>query len=230
MSVCRSDTTRAVPLAARRSRPLDGGPSFSFGNRASRALWTFAWLALASWTPPFLHGWRLFVLRLFGARVAPGARVYSSARIWDPRHLALDAYACIGPRVDCYAMAPISLGRYAIVSQDAVLCGGTHDVDDPDFQLTTKPIVIGERAWVAARPFVGPGVSIGEGAVLGARAVAFSNLAPWTVYVGNPARRIKERVRLTGYAGADLERGGSVVSGEAAAMMSSNCSAFFSRS
>ena len=152
LSVCRSDTTRAVPLAARRSRPLDGGPSFSFGNRAYRALWAVAWFALASWTPPFLHGWRLFVLRLFGARVAPGARVYSSARIWDPRHLALDAYACIGPRVDCYAMAPISLGRYAIVSQDAVLCGGTHDVDDPGFQLTTKPIVIGERAWVAAGP------------------------------------------------------------------------------
>ena len=92
------------------------------------------------------------MLRLFGAHAESGARVYPSARIWDPRHLALDAYACLGPRVDCYAMAPISLGRYAIVSQDATLCAGTHDIDDPDFQLTTKPIVIGERAWVVRAP------------------------------------------------------------------------------
>jgi putative colanic acid biosynthesis acetyltransferase WcaF len=195
LRVFRSDKTRTVPLAAGRSRSLEGGPSFSFGNRAYRALWSVVWLALASWTPPFLHPWRLFVLRLFGARVARGARVYSSVRIWDPRHLAVGAYACLGPRVDCYAMAPISLGRYVIVSQDAVLCAGTHDIDDADFQLTTKPIVIGERAWVAAGAFVGPGVSIDEGAVLGARAVAFSNLAPWTVYVGNPARRLRERAR-----------------------------------
>ncbi len=190
---CRDE--QATPLAASRSRPLEGGPSFSFGNRAYRALWAVAWFALASWTPPFLHGWRLLVLALFGARVASGAQVYSSVRIWVPRHLAVGAHACLGPRVDCYAMAPISIGRYAIVSQDAVLCAGTHDIDDPDLQLTTMPIVIGERAWVAAGAFVGPGVSIGEGAVLGARAVAFSNLAPWTVYVGNPARRLKERAR-----------------------------------
>jgi putative colanic acid biosynthesis acetyltransferase WcaF len=92
-------------------------------------------------------------------------------------------------------MAPISLGGFAIVSQDAVLCAGTHDIDDANFQLVAKSIVIGERAWVAAGAFVGPGVSIGEGAVLGARAVAFSNLASWTVYTGNPARRLKERAR-----------------------------------
>jgi putative colanic acid biosynthesis acetyltransferase WcaF len=195
MSAFRPETTHAIPLTARRSRPLEGGPNFSLGNRAYRALWAVAWFAPASWTPPFLRSWRLFALRPFGARVARGARVYSSVRIRDPRHLTLDAYACLGPRVDCYAMAPISLGRYAIASQDAVLCAGTHDIDDPGFQLTTKPIVIGVRAWVAAGAFVGPGVSIGEGAVLGARAVAFTNIAPSTVCVGNPARRLKERSR-----------------------------------
>jgi putative colanic acid biosynthesis acetyltransferase WcaF len=73
--------------------------------------------------------------------------------------------------------------------------GGSHDIEDPYFQLIAKPIVIGAQAWVAAEAFVGPGVTIGEGAVLGARAVTFTNLDAWTVYVGNPARRLKVRAR-----------------------------------
>ena len=161
-----------------------------------RALWRVAWRALASWTPPFLHAWRGFVLRRFGARLALGARVYASVRIWDPRNLAMGANSCLGPRVDCYSMAHISLGDGATVSQDACLCAGLHDIDDSAFQLVTKPIIVGARAWVAAGAFVGPGVSIGEGAVLGARAVAFSDIEPWGVYVGNPARRMKARIRF----------------------------------
>jgi putative colanic acid biosynthesis acetyltransferase WcaF len=92
-------------------------------------------------------------------------------------------------------MAKISLGAYAIVSQDACLCAGSHDIDDSGFQLVTKPIIIGEHAWVAAGAFVGPGVSIGKGAVLGARAVAFKDLGEWGVYVGNPILFLRARRR-----------------------------------
>ncbi len=88
-------------------------------------------------------------------------------------------------------MAPVALGAYALVSQGAHLCAGTHDIDDPHFQLRTAPITIGPKAWVAAGAFVGPGVMIGEGAVLGARAVAFTDLAPWMVYIGNPMRALR---------------------------------------
>ena len=184
-----------IPLDARLSRPLDGGPSFSLANRAHRALWRITWALLASWTPPFMHPWRRIVLIIFGARIAPGARVYASVRVWHPRNLVMDRFACLGPRVECYAMATISLGARAVVSQDACLCAGSHDVDSPEFQLVISPVVIGPRAWVAAGAFVGPGVSIGEGAVLGARAVAFSDIEPWTVCVGNPARRLRTRSR-----------------------------------
>jgi putative colanic acid biosynthesis acetyltransferase WcaF len=90
-------------------------------------------------------------------------------------------------------MARISMGRYALASQGAHLCAGTHDIGDPNFQLRARPIVIGERAWIAADAFVGPGVTVGDGAVLGARAVAFSDLPPWSVSVGNPARFLKMR-------------------------------------
>ena len=180
-------------LNASDHKPSDGGPSFSIAHRTYRALWTVAWLTLASWTPPVFNPWRRILLKAFGARVAATARVHASARIWYPRNLEMGEHACLGPRVDCYSMARITLEAYALASQGAHLCAGTHDIDDADFQLRAVPIRIGRKAWIAAEAFVGPGVTVGEGAVLGARAVAFSNLAPWTVYAGNPAREIRKR-------------------------------------
>jgi putative colanic acid biosynthesis acetyltransferase WcaF len=185
-------------LDAKASKPIEGGPSFSLGNRLYRAAWRLAWLALASWTPPALRGWRALVLRAFGATIAPSAVVYASARIWDPRNLEMGPHACLGPRCDCYAMATIVLEAYAVVSHDATLCAGTHDIDDPTMQLVVKPIRLGARAWIAAGAFVGPGVSVGEGAVLGARGVAFRDLEAWAVYVGNPATHVRARARSGG--------------------------------
>jgi putative colanic acid biosynthesis acetyltransferase WcaF len=102
-------------------------------------------------------------------------------------------YAVLGPRVICYSMAEISLGEYVVVSQGAHLCAGTHNIDDPSFQLLARPIVIGCGAWIAAEAFVGPGVTVGEGAVLGARGCAMRDLDPWTVYSGNPATPRRQR-------------------------------------
>jgi putative colanic acid biosynthesis acetyltransferase WcaF len=90
-------------------------------------------------------------------------------------------------------MDRITLSAHALVSQRAFLCAGTHDISDPEFALTTAPITIGPEAWIAAEAFVAPGVTVGEGAVLGARAVAFRDLEAWTVYAGNPAKPIKRR-------------------------------------
>ena len=90
-------------------------------------------------------------------------------------------------------MAKITIEDHAVVSQGAHLCAGTHDIESPYFQTISKPISIKTRAWVAAEAFVGPGVTVGEGAVLGARGVAFRDLEPWTVHAGNPALLIKTR-------------------------------------
>src|SRR5690606_13305541 len=95
----------------------------------------------------------------------------------------------------CYSMASIRIGADAVVSQRAHLCAGTHDVDDPHFQLKAMPIEIGAGAWVATEAFVGPGVVIGRGAVLGARGVTVKNLDSWGIYAGNPARFIRSRQR-----------------------------------
>lgn len=173
--------------------PLRGGASFPLSHRLLRALWGVVWTVFGQWTPVPLHGWRRALARAFGAKVDRHARIYPGVRIWYPPNLTMAAYATLGPRADCYCMASITMETFALVSQGAYLCAGTHDIDDPNFQLQARSIVIASRAWIAAEAFVGPGVVVGEGAVLGARAVTVKNLEPWGVYVGNPARRIRNR-------------------------------------
>jgi putative colanic acid biosynthesis acetyltransferase WcaF len=183
-------------LDAKSAGSRQGGPSFSLRDRLYRAIWIVTWRLLASWTPPPLKRWRRLLLSLFGADIHPTAIIYASSRIWSPANLKMGAFATIGPRVNVYSMGSISLGNYAIVSQGSHLCAGTHDVDDPLFQIAARPIVIGRYAWVAADAFVGPGVTIGEGAVLGARGCAMRNLDAWEVYTGNPAARVRSRRRF----------------------------------
>ncbi len=181
------------PLDGSLSRPWAGGASFALRNRIYRAAWQVTWLLLAAWTPPPMRAWRRLLLRAFGAEVARGATVYGSARVWSPANLVMGEYAAVGPGAIVYAMARVTIGAHAVISQRAHLCAGTHDVEDPAFQLVARPIVIGARAWVAAEAFVGPGVTVGEGAVLGARAVAMRDIAAWTICAGNPARMLRAR-------------------------------------
>ena len=180
-------------LDAATHRPSDGGPSFGLGHRAYRAVWTLAWGVLASWTPPFFNPWRRVLLRLFGAKIAGTARIHASARIWYPANLEMEDQSCLGPRVECYTMAKITLGPYALASQGAHLCAGTHDYRKAALPLLKAPIAIGQGAWVCADAFVGPGVHIGEYAIVAARAVVSKAVEPWTIVAGNPARAIAAR-------------------------------------
>ena len=180
-------------LDARFAGIRHGRPSFSLRHRALRLIWRMVWIIFAAWTPPPLHPWRRFLLVCFGAQIGATARIYGSATIWYPPNLAVGANAVIGPKVNCYSIAPIKVGHDAVVSQGAHLCTGSHNIHDPNFQLVAASIVVAPYAWIAAEAFVGPGTTVGEGAVLGARAVTVKNLDPWSVYVGNPARMTSQR-------------------------------------
>ncbi|WP_315764610.1 putative colanic acid biosynthesis acetyltransferase [Sphingomonas sp. Y38-1Y] len=183
----------ADPLDAAGTR--GAGPSFSRRNRAERALFTLVWTVAARWTPPPLHRWRCTILRAFGAEVGRGVRLYGSTIVWHPANLSIGAGALIGPRVRLYNQGRIGIGAGAVVSQGAHLCASTHDLRDADFQLLLRPITIGADAWIAAEAFVGPGVTVGDGAVLGARGAAFDDLEPCHIYRGNPAAAISVRER-----------------------------------
>lgn len=181
-------------LDARTTNPRMGGPSFSLQHRVIRAAWNLTWLLLGVWTPAPLHAWRRLLLRLFGAKIASTAKIYPGVSVWYPPNLEMHEYSCLAPGVYCYCMDRVILESFALVSQRAHLCAGTHDVDDPDFQLSAQPIRIGANAWVAAEAFVGPGVTVQKNAVLGARGVAAKDLEEGKIYAGNPARFLRARI------------------------------------
>lgn len=180
-------------LDAGETKPLEGGASFSLANRLTRVAWGLTWLLLARFTPPPLHAWRRLVLRAFGAKIARGARVHASVRVWLPANLELGENTLIGPGAYLYNQGRITVGARTVISQGAHICASTHDINDPNFQLVVRPITIGEQAWVAAEAFVGPGVTIGDRAVVGARAALFQNADADGVYSGNPAQFVKLR-------------------------------------
>jgi putative colanic acid biosynthesis acetyltransferase WcaF len=158
-----------------------------------RFLWLLVWATVwkLCWKRlPFL---RTSILRLFGAKTASKVLISGSAWIEMPWNLTLGEYVTIGDRVTLYNLAPLTIGAQTVISQDTYLCCGTHDYTDPSFPLITRPITLGGQVWIAAGAFIGPGLTIGEGAVIGARAVVTSDVPPWTVVAGNPAKFIKKR-------------------------------------
>jgi putative colanic acid biosynthesis acetyltransferase WcaF len=168
-------------------------PAFSLRDRLRRLNWNVCWALLYKTSPRPLHSWRSFLLRLFGAKMGPNCHFYPRSKVWAPWNLICAEQVTAGDGVEIYNPAPITLGSHAILSQEAYLCGATHDYDDPAFPLIAYTMDIGPYAWVCARASVAPGVNVGEGAVLGLGSVATRSLDAWTVYAGVPAVKVKER-------------------------------------
>lgn len=170
------------------------GASFSLKNRLARVVWGIVQATVFRFSPKPMHGWRSVLLRLFGATVGKGVHVYPGVKIWAPWNLDLGDECGIGSGVILYSQGKITIGKRVVISQGAQLCSGTHDYTHPGFPLITMPIVIGDNAWIAADAFVHPGVTIGEGSVVGARSVVTKNMPAWMVCAGHPCKPIKERV------------------------------------
>jgi putative colanic acid biosynthesis acetyltransferase WcaF len=172
-------------------------PSFTLGNRLYRGLWGLVYCLLIRYTPIMFRGWRIFIYKLFGADINGRVNIYPKAIIWSPQNLEMRDGSCIANNTVIYNQDKITLLQGSLISQGAHLCTGTHNFESINFDLVTSPITVGEKAWICAEAFIGPGVTVREGAVLGARAVAFKDLEKWTVYTGNPAMEIKKRIRCS---------------------------------
>lgn len=135
-------------------------------------------------------------MKAFGAKIGSGARVYPSVRIWLPSNLILGDQVALADGVKIYNQGEINIGSKTIVSQGAHLCSSTHDYNDPVHPIVLSPINIGRNVWICADAFVGPGITLGEGTVIGARAVICKDTEVWCVYVGNPAIKVNERKRF----------------------------------
>jgi putative colanic acid biosynthesis acetyltransferase WcaF len=169
-------------------------PAFSFRNRLMRLGWGIVYACLFRPSPRPFHAWRRFLLRSFGAKLGPHTHIYPKARVWAPWNLTCEEFATIADGAIVYNPKELHMGSHANVSQEAYVCGATHDYEDPAFPLIAFPVTLGAYSWVCARATVQPGVNLGEGAVLALGSVATRDLEPWTVYGGVPARKIKARV------------------------------------
>lgn len=170
-------------------------PAFPLRVRLRRMAWNLCWLLLYRLSPRPLHAWRQMLLTAFGAKMGPDCHFYPGSKVWAPWNLVCADQVTAADGVEIYNQAPMYLGSHAILSQQSYLCGATHDFDDPAFPLIAYTTTIGAYAWVCARASVGPGVNLGEGAVLGLGSVATRDLEPWGVYAGIPAIKVKQRKR-----------------------------------
>jgi len=106
----------------------------------------------------------------------------------------MDDYSTLGPEVDCYNVDKVIIGKNSLISQKTYLCTASHNYKSKSFELITAPIIIEDNVWVAVDAYIGPGVTIGQGAVIAARSVLIKNVEPWTIVGGNPAKFIKNRM------------------------------------
>lgn len=170
---------------------------YDMGALMRRVLWG-AGFYLFRYSPRLLYGWRRVLLRAFGASVGKHVRIHPSATIYFPWIFSIGDWSSIGEGAMIYNLGPVTIGEKVTVSQRAHLCAGTHDASDPTMPLLKPPIEVGDQAWICADAFVGPDVTVGEGAVVGARAVVVDDVESWTIVAGNPARLVKERTLSTG--------------------------------
>jgi len=165
---------------------------WSFRARVAMLLWEVCWTFLCGWTPKPFNAWRLFWLRLFGAKIDGTPFVHQRARIQIPWNLTLCDRSCLGDRANLYTLGEIEIGPRAIIAQEAYLCTGTHDLTVTHVPLQVARITVGADVFVGARAFVLPGISLGDGAIIGACAVVTRNVPARTLVAGNPARMIRE--------------------------------------
>jgi putative colanic acid biosynthesis acetyltransferase WcaF len=195
----------STPISARHEVPADenkrlpdidanrAARKWSAKELAGRLMWELVRFPLFALSPRQFWAWRRMLLRVFGATIGQQVHIYPSVKIAVPWNVAIGDYAAIGEGAILYSLGEISVGERATISQYAHLCAGTHDYRDPSMPLVRASISVGAGAWICADAFIGPGVTVGNRAIVGARAVAMRNVAECVVVVGNPARKVATR-------------------------------------
>lgn len=167
--------------------------NISLNERIKQKVWLFlSFFIFKPFSGRLFNRYRILILRVFGAKIGKGSIIYSSVYIPAPWNLITGKLCCLGPNSKLHIDKTI-LGDKVTISQGAYLCSGSHNINYKNKPFISAPIQIESYAWIAAEAFVGPGITIGEGAVVGARAAVFKDVDSWVVVGGNPARYLKKR-------------------------------------
>lgn len=141
---------------------------------------------------PFFNGWRIFLLKCFGSKIGDNCNIYASVYIPSPKNVIMGVHSTLGPEVRLHFGKTI-IGDKVTISQRTYLCSATHETASINVPFVAGKIVIKDFAWVAAEAFIMTNITIGEGAIVGARAAVFRDVEPWAIVGGNPAKFIKKR-------------------------------------
>lgn len=157
-------------------------------------LWWICSKIFINGSPQFMYGFRRLILRLFGAKIGKGVLIRPSVEITYPWKINIGNYSWIGDNVVLYSLGNIYIGSNSVVSQKSYLCSADHDMNSYSFEIRSFDIKIGDKVWVASDCFVGPGVSIGNGCVIGARSTVFENQPEMYLCYGYPCKpqRLRE--------------------------------------
>jgi putative colanic acid biosynthesis acetyltransferase WcaF len=187
------------PASAKTEAITTADPSpYSFNEKVRRMLWAAVQATIFRYSFRTWDRWRCMLLRAFGAKVHPTCHIRRTAVFECPWNLTMEEHASAGDHAILYCLGQVRIGARTTVSQGAHICAGSHDYTSRRMVLLRPAIRIGNDCWIAAEAFVGPAVTIGDGAILGARGVTFRDLEPWTIYVGNPAKPVRKRPPLDG--------------------------------
>ena len=163
-----------------------------------RSAWfvQFWWIVqdtLFRFSPQVMYGWRNFLLRSFGATLGKNVRIRSTARVTYPWKLVIGDNVWVGDDCVFYNLERISLGSHVALAHAVYLCTGRHDYTKIDFPIDALPIEIEDEVWLTNDVFIGPGVRVSRGAVVGTRSTVLDSLPGGMICYGSPARARRPR-------------------------------------
>ena len=156
-------------------------------------LWWFVQALFFNPSPQIFYKWRVFLLRLFGAKIGKGVVIRPSVKVTYPWKVSIGDYSWIGDEVTLYSLGEIEIGKNTVISQKSYICTGSHDMHSENFDIFAQKITIKDGCWIATDVFVAPGIIIEENVVVGARSSVFNALPKNKVCIGSPAKPIKDR-------------------------------------
>jgi putative colanic acid biosynthesis acetyltransferase WcaF len=163
------------------------------GRKVVCILWYFInVLFLVSHIIP-LSGLKIWLLKLFGAKVGHGVVIKPGVNIKYPWKLVIGDYCWIGEDVWIDSLEQVIIGSNVCISQGAMLLTGNHNYKKSSFDLITRAIHLEDGVWIGAKSIVGPGVRCGSHSILTVGSFTSKDLDAYGIYQGNPAVKVRSR-------------------------------------
>lgn len=166
---------------------------YSFKSKLKIYSWKLINKTIYRIVPNQIRKPRIWMLRLFGAKLADSVFIHRNSNIELPWNLEIGDLSSIGEGSWIYCLDKIIIGKKCTVGKDSYLITGSHDITNKKFELITKPIVIKDGSWITTGVYILPGITISEFSVIAAKSVLTKNTNSFDIVGGFPAKFIKKR-------------------------------------